>query len=110
MNTKLSLMQKDITKLNSNTWLFTYKQEEFIIKQDDTKSVFNFMVYNNNLPDLNGGSLKSCLFMIKRMMKNKECLSIMSLANNHNLLDGFSYEFDSSYKKTKSYKNYKLTK
>lgn len=95
-----------LNKVNSKTWFFTYKEEEFMIKKDDTKTVFKFFIYNNYLPVLNTGSLKSCIFGLKKILKNKECLSIMSLANNHNLLDGFSYEFNSSFKNTKSYKNF----
>ena len=95
---KNELNAGELIECNSKSWLFTYKQESFLIKKDDTKPVFNFMIYNNNLPNLNTGSLKSCLFMIKRILKNKECLTIMSLANNHNLIDGFSYEFTPEFK------------
>ena len=103
---KNELNAGELIECNSKSWLFTYKQESFLIKKDDTKPVFNFMIYNNNLPNLNTGSLKSCLFMIKRILKNKECLTIMSLANNHNLIDGFSYEFTPEFKNSKSYKNF----
>tara|TARA_R110002072_G_scaffold6078_1_gene36788 strand:+ start:626 stop:991 length:366 start_codon:yes stop_codon:yes gene_type:complete len=115
--TEEELNHGELTKLNSKTWLFTYKGEEFMIKKDDTKIVHKFYIYNNYLPVLNTGSLKSCIFGLKRMLKNKECLTIMSLANggsnslgNPAILDGFSYEIIEQYKNTKSYKNFKLTK
>ena len=115
--TQQELKHGELTKVNSKTWLFTYKGEEFIIKKDDTKTIFKFFIYNNYLPVLNTGSLKSCIFGLKRMLKNRECLTIMSLANggsnslgNPTLLDGFSYEITEQFKDTKSYKNFKLTK
>ena len=115
--TDQELKHGKLTKVNCKTWIFEYKGEEFMIKKDDTKIVHKFYIYNNYLPVLNTGSLKSCIFGLKKMMKNKECLSIMSLANsganslgNPAILDGFSYEITEQFKNTKSYTNFNLSK
>ena len=55
--TQQELKHGEVTKVNSKTWLFTYKGEEFMIKKDDTKTIFKFFIYNNYLPVLNTGSL-----------------------------------------------------
>ena len=107
----------ELAKISNKKWTFIYKGEVFVIEQNN---LLKYSIHNSYLPKLvTIGTLNSVVFFIKRMMKNKECLSIMSLAKGginflglpkltaNNL---FLCKFDSAYKKTKAYKNYKLTK